>query len=148
MRAGWSSSLLLMLACSGTEPSERVVGVIITGPVASDVIVAPDTVEADTRFVAVINTFCSSSCTNPDGVDLNLTSASATITPYDRVPNDQSSTGCTRDMAPRPHPVDLQFATTGTKTIVVQGRLASGVVPGQATATVSKSLVVIPRRTR
>lgn len=48
---------------------EPVVGVILTG---ENVIDAPDTVRACEPFDAAINTFGSSSCTRPDGVDVRL----------------------------------------------------------------------------
>jgi hypothetical protein len=139
-----AAALSATLACGGTEPSDqRVVGVILAGSGMASVINAPDTVRARERFGAVINTFGSSSCTTPDGVDLQQAASEVVVTPYDRVPAD-SAASCTRDMAPRPHPVQIRFTDPGLGRIVVRGRLINGTVPGPSLVSVTKTVVVLP----
>jgi hypothetical protein len=137
------TALSATLACGATEPSDqRVVGVILAGIGMAGVIDAPDTVRARAPFQSVINTFGSSSCTTPDGVDLSQTPSEVIVTPYDRVPVGPAS--CTKDMAPRPHPVQVRFTDPGLGRIVVQGRLVSGTVPGSGPVSVIKTIVVLP----
>jgi hypothetical protein len=138
------AALSATLACGATEPSDqRVVGVILAGSGMASVINAPDTVRARERFVAVINTFGSSSCTTPDGVDLQQAASEVVVIPYDRVPAD-SAASCTRDMAPRAHPVQVRFTDPGLGRIVVHGRLINGTVPGPSLVSVTKTVVVLP----
>jgi hypothetical protein len=138
------AALSATLACGATGPSDqRVVGVILTGSGMASVINAPDTVRARERFGAVINTFGSSTCTTPDGVDLHQTATEVVVTPYDRVPSDPGAS-CTRDMAPRPHQVQIRFNDPGLGRIIVQGRLSDGTVPGPSLVSVTKTVVVLP----
>ena len=117
----------------------RSIGVIQPGfPVK--VILAPDTVAVNARFDATVNSFGSSSCTIPAGVDLILTENSAVITPYDRGPGGQGL--CTGDIAPRPHPVELQFTVAGVATIEVIGYRFTG--QGAVLTSVEHSIVVQP----
>ena len=58
-------------ACGVLEAdSRRIVG-LIADP-APTTIQAPDTVRLGERFTATVNTFGSSSCTTPDGVELKM----------------------------------------------------------------------------
>ncbi|HZL85431.1 MAG TPA: hypothetical protein VFD07_08655 [Candidatus Krumholzibacteria bacterium] len=104
------------------------------------VILAPDTVAVNARFDATVNSFGSSTCTIPAGVDLILTENSAVITPYDRGPGGQAI--CTGDVAPRPHPVELQFTVAGVATIEVIGYRFTG--QGAVLTSVEHSIVVQP----
>jgi hypothetical protein len=143
MRLALSVAILnTTLGCSAAEPSDhRIVGVILVGNGAASVIQAPDTVRVHESFGVVINTFGSSSCTTPDGVDLRLAPTDVVITPYDRVPTDPA-VSCTRDMAPRPHPVQARFSEPGLGRIIVQGRVTSDIEPGQGPVSVTKTVVV------
>ncbi len=129
-------------ACSTGLDTERVVGVIDADPSIST-IVAPDTVQAGISFAATVNTFGSSSCTTPDGVDLTLGPTAARIVPYDRVVSDEDF-GCTPDISPHPHPVDLMFAVPGEVSIVVEGRVFTPTSNGPIPGAVTKAVVVLP----
>jgi hypothetical protein len=103
--------------------SERRVGAIhVNQDPFLPVIVAPDTVRQAVSFAVVVNTFGSSSCTKPDGVDLVATAAMARIVPYDRV---QTQGACTADYASRPHQVTLAFASLGAATVRAVGRVGT-----------------------
>jgi hypothetical protein len=130
-----------MIGCSDSSgpTTERSIGVIQPGfPV--EVILAPDTVAVSSRFGATVNTFGSSTCTIPDGIELILTENSAFVTPYDRRPTGQAI--CTGDIAPRPHPVELQFTLAGVATIVVIGYRLTDY--GAVLTSVERSIVVRP----
>jgi hypothetical protein len=129
------------VACStATEPTRRVVGLIYVGESAPPTIIAPDTVRVGEVFSAIVNSFGSSSCTIPDGVDLTLGSSEAIIRPYDRVPN--VKTICTLDLSPRPHPVELSFSLEGVANIVAVGEVIDDAAQLRVPGTVSKQIVV------
>lgn len=140
------TGLLVGLAgCSAfTGPdTRRVVGLIGEGGSDLRAIVAPDTVQVDVSFTATVNSFGSSTCTTPDGVDLTLTPAEARVTPYDRVPADRQVV-CTADISLRPHPVELRFTRPGLATIVVQGQVIDPSSGRRISGTVTKQLLVLP----
>jgi PPE-repeat protein len=136
--------LVVFAGCSIiTGPdTRRVIGTIDASGTGIPTIVAPDTVQAGSSFTATIHSFGSSSCTTPDGVALTLLPSEARVTPYDLVPAD-GPIACTADFAPRPHPVELRFTSTGPATIVALGQVfhqnGQGLTPG----TVTKQLVVV-----
>jgi len=130
-------------ACSTEPDTERVVGIIDADPSGST-IVAPDTVQAGVRFAATVNTFGSSNCTAPDGVDLTLEAAAALVIPYDRVLVNPDDGACTADMAPHPHPVELLFTAPGEASIVVEGRVFTPTSNVTIPGTVTKAVVVLP----
>ena len=129
-------------ACSTEPDTERRIG-LIDADLEIPTIVAPDTVQVGVRFAAMVNTFGSSSCTTPDGVDLTLESTAARIVPYDRVVTDDEF-GCTPDMSPMPHPVELLFAAPGEATIVAQGRVFTPTANRPVPGSVTKAVVVLP----
>ncbi len=145
MRTVAALSLTLLAAGCGsgtTEPAgPRQVGVIAPTDDLTPVIQAPDTVPAALAFEVVVNTFGSSGCVQPDGVALAPGPAHATVIPYDLV----ASEACTRDFAPRPHPVTLVFTQPGSARIVVHGVRADGAVPGREPATASRDVYVLGR---
>jgi hypothetical protein len=134
---------VMTTACSTEPDTERVVGIIDADP-SIPTIVAPDTVQAGVRFAATVNTFGSSSCTTPDGVDLTLEAATAHVTPYDRVLVNPDDGACSADMAPQPHPVDLLFTAPGEASIVVEGRVFTPTSNVTIPGTVTKAVVVLP----
>jgi hypothetical protein len=139
--------LAVTLSCSSSDPGDsRMIGVVVPGLENIPVIVSPDTVEAGVRFGAVINTFGSSGCTLPSGVAMRLQRSSVTITPFDQVASE--TTACTRDYAPRPHPVTLTFTAAGPAQIIVRGVRTDGTVPGRMPETVTKDLWVLPEASR
>jgi len=87
----------------------------------TDVITAPDTVDAGTSFTAVVLTFGSSSCTRPAGARVDLSSLRANVVPLDSVLRGKNVI-CTTDLAAFHHPVSLRFAIPGQGTIAVTGR--------------------------
>lgn len=119
-------AVVLLGSCSVFEDrgTERVVGQILTdssmGPFLRT-IVAPDTVGPDSTLTITVNSFGSSSCTQPDGVDSTAFPAGMRIVPYDRVPT--GAVACTADFASRPHPVTLTFPATGALVIRAVGRV-------------------------
>jgi hypothetical protein len=84
-------------------------------------IIAPDTVGPESTLTITINSFGSSSCTQPDGIDSAATSAGVRIVPYDRVPT--GAVACTADFASRPHPVQLTVPPSGALVIRAVGRV-------------------------
>jgi hypothetical protein len=139
-----TGALVGLADCSAfTGPdTRRIVGTIDPSGTGNTVL-APDTVQAGSSFIAIIHTFGSSSCTTPDGVALKLGSSEARITPYDLVPADKG-TVCTADLAPQPHPVELRFSHVGPATIVVLAAVIDQGSGGQSRGVVTKQLVVIP----
>ena len=117
---------VLVGGCSIFEDggTHRVVGQILVdstmGPFLRT-IVAPDSVGPDSTLTITINSFGSSSCTQPDGVDSTSTPAGVRIVPYDRVPT--GAVACTADFASRPHPVTLTVPSTGALVIRAVGRV-------------------------
>lgn len=147
MRSIALAVLALTAACGGSEPSEpaheqnlggtpeRRVGVIAGAGEGAVVIDAPETVPAGVPFTVVVNSFGSSSCVQPDGVESATGAAAATITPYDLV---SEGVPCTKDHAARPHPVTLTFTEPGPARIT-----ARGMAPGGGWTTVSREVQVL-----
>jgi len=123
------AAVVLIAGCSLLEDNgtERVIGEILTdstmGPFLKTII-APDSVNADSNLTITINSFGSSSCTTPDGVEMTATFTMVRVIPYDRVPT--GARGCTADFATRPHPVDIQFPSSGVLIIRAVGRVGPG----------------------
>ena len=123
------AAVALIGGCSLLEDnsSERVIGEILTdstmGPFLKTII-APDSVNPDSNLTITINSFGSSSCTTPDGVDMTATFTMVRVVPYDRVSS--GARGCTADFASRPHPVDIQFPSSGVLIIRAVGRSGTG----------------------
>jgi hypothetical protein len=113
-----AAAFLAVTACSNPfgPQSERVIGQISSD--YGSVIESPDTVSVATSFMVTVNSFGSSSCTEPDGVDLMSSRLLAIVTPYDIV---QTNTMCTMDEAPQPHVVRLQFNRVGEAIILARG---------------------------
>ena len=120
------AALVLIAGCSLLEDntSERVIGEILTdstmGPFLKTII-APDSVNPDSTLTITINSFGSSSCTTPDGVDTIVTFTMVRVIPWDRVSS--GARGCTADFASRPHPVNVQFPASGVLIIRAVGRV-------------------------
>jgi hypothetical protein len=134
--------MLGLIGCSSVSEPEytRSIGVIQSESEMVDVIETPDTVDVGMPFQATINTFGSSSCTIPDGLDLTLTDNLAVITPYDRSPG--RDVPCTADYAPRPHPIELRFTVPGQAAIQVIGyRFGDG---QRVLTSISRSVAVRP----
>lgn len=121
-------AVALLAGCSTDPSSERVVGQILVdstmGPYVLKTIMAPDTVDPETSLTITINTFGSSSCTQPDGVDLATAGTLVRIVPYDLLSSGRF-TGCTADFASRAHPVALDFPSSGSLTIRAVGRVGN-----------------------
>src|SRR5262245_10589737 len=107
--------VLVLVACSDpARPPEgdtgRYIGVIQYSSQPQGVVLAPESVQVGVLFEVIVNSFGSSTCTLPDGVEMSQDGNVATITPYDR---STEETPCSGDMAPRPHAVMLQFNALG-----------------------------------
>jgi len=112
----------LGVACTGvTEPEwVRVPGLVLSGPPPLSSLIAPDTVVAGEPFQITVTTFGSSTCTQPDGYDLLLTSSRADIVPFDRTA--VGAIVCTDDLHSFPRTLLLTFTTVGQAEIQVEGR--------------------------
>ena len=133
-------------SCFASTDSDtgRVVGIISTGE-RVPTIEAPDTVRAGAAFGAVVNTFGSSTCTMPDGVELTLGPAEARVVPYDlETTNPGEGFACTADLAPRPHPVELRFTEVGLARIVAAGTVVGEETRERKPGEVMKAVVVVP----
>jgi hypothetical protein len=129
--------LALAAACSGlADPgSRRVPGLIDTGGGDDRALAVPDTVAAGAPFT--VTTFGSSSCTRPDGAELEVRGLVAEVVPYDR-----DATGaqvCTDDLRAYPRAVTVRFAGPGQAVVRVRGRDLRG-----RPAVVEASVVVRP----
>lgn len=102
--------------------TEQVVGSIPNDTPASEVIQAPATAAVNQPITLTINTYGSSSCTTPDGAQVEVDGLTATITPLDRVPRPNSNVACTADLAARPRTVTVTFAEPGEALIRVIGQ--------------------------
>lgn len=83
-------------------------------------LVAPVTVLQGTPFQVTASTFGSSSCTSPDGYQLDAGTTRVEIRLYDRSAPPQSI--CTADLGRFPRDILLQFDQVGTVQVVVIGR--------------------------
>ncbi|MEW5931336.1 MAG: hypothetical protein AB1941_28045 [Gemmatimonadota bacterium] len=116
-------ALLALAACGGglSDPgSRRVPGVIDTGGGGDRALAVPDTVAAGAPFTVAVTTFGSSSCTRPDGAELEVRGLVAEVVPYDR--EAAGARVCTDDLAPFPRDVTVRFASPGRATVRVRGR--------------------------
>ena len=133
-------AIALLAGCSTDPSSERVVGQILVdstmGPFLKTII-APDTVDPDTSLTITINTFGSSSCIQPDGVDLTTGATLVRVVPYDLMSSGRFA-GCTADFASRPHPVELAFPSSGALVIRAVGRV------GNATDSIEHTVHIKP----
>ena len=138
-------AVALATSCFASTDSEtgRVVGIIDTGS-RVPTIEAPDTVRAGIPFGAVGNTFGSSTCTMPDGVNVTLGPAEARVVPYDQVSTGGDDFACTADLAPRPHPVRLHFTQAGAARIVAAGTVIDEETGERGSGEVTKAVVVMP----
>jgi hypothetical protein len=120
--------LLLLAACGGGtvfEPgSRRVVGVIDVGGAGREALAAPDTVAAGAPFAVTVTTFGSSSCTRPDGAELEVRGLVAELVPYDREAT--GTRACTDDLRPFPRTVTVRFSAPGQATVRALGRGLGG----------------------
>lgn len=116
-------SVYLLSACGLPKvlTTEQVVGTIPNDAPEAEVIDAPDTATVNQPITLTINTYGSSSCTTPDGAQVEVNGLTATIKPLDRVPRPNSNVACTSDLAARPHSVEVAFAEPGEALIRVIG---------------------------
>lgn len=114
-------SVYLLSACGLPKvlTTEQVVGTIPNDAPEAEVIDAPDTATVNQPITLTINTYGSSSCTTPDGAQVEVNGLTATIKPLDRVPRPNSNVACTSDLAARPRPVEVTFAEPGEALIRV-----------------------------
>jgi hypothetical protein len=116
-----------LAGCTVTDrlTSRRVVGSIPSErPPLMDVIRAPAQVAVDQAFPITVITYGSSSCTTPDGADVQVAGRVAVITPYDRIPG--GNVACTADLAQHPRDVRITFSEAGPATIRVIGAIVDG----------------------
>ncbi|MBA4158917.1 MAG: hypothetical protein H0X65_15775 [Gemmatimonadetes bacterium] len=117
----------------------REIGWIIPGPEVGAVLEFPDTVRRSVPNAGIVTTRGSSSCTRPAGAGVTGDGLEVRITPYDPVA--PPGTGCTRDVAAFPRPVELRFMVAGDALIRVVGRGSFG---SDETVEVVRRVVVLP----
>ena len=113
---------LLLAGCSPvTGPGwTRVIGIVDVQISVRRALELPDTVVAGQAFTATVTTYGSSSCTRPDGAEVEVRGRIATITPYDRVAPPGST--CTGDLHAFPREVRLRFDGAGEAAVRVRSR--------------------------
>jgi hypothetical protein len=152
--------LVVGAACdSATAPasSDHVVGILewhagsggsalagIAEP-AETRVVAPDTVDAGTPFDISVRTIGRSGCWSQAGAESAVTGMLATVTPYDRVTTsiDGEPAFCTGALVDLERTVSIAFASPGTATLRVNGRIVmDGELDGTQPVTVEKQIFV------
>jgi hypothetical protein len=155
-----TTTLFLGAACdtaTGPATSTRIIGILEWQPATSGAsllgiadpahtrISAPDTVDAGTPFNVGITTIGLSGCWNEDGAQSAVSGLLATVTPHDRVTTDIDGAPafCTAALVELDRTVSLVFASAGTATLRVNGRVVvDGQVDNAQPLTVEKQIVV------
>lgn len=130
---------------SGAAAATSLEPVEVVEPCCSDspVLEAPDTVAAGVAFAATVRTYGNDGCWRSAGYRESESEMTIEITPYDEYGGEGRL--CTMAIVRLPRTVRLTFATVGTGTLVVRGRvgtLGGGTVSGDSMTTVSKTVVV------
>jgi hypothetical protein len=118
------ASLCTVLGVACAEPSTRPgpglsFGNITPQGAANPVIVVPADIRVGMSIPITVNTFGSSSCVRPAGMDIQYRSGAVTLTPWDE-PQTQYEV-CTADVAPRPHDARPTFVKNGAVILKVRG---------------------------
>ena len=80
---------------------------------------------AGQAFQLTLNTYGADGCWTFGRTELDTSASPLVITPYNRYAGGPN-VGCTLALARIPHTLTLTFATSGTKTVIIQGREFSG----------------------
>ena len=129
----WLPVLSLLLASCSSDSVE--VGIIHFYGESEDVIDAPETVDVGERFSVTVNTY-GGGCTSAEWMAVDTDDDSVELIPYDR----EESGACTAVLFRLPHTAEIEFSSSGTKTVVVRGRQVSG--EHEAPFVVRRDLVV------
>jgi hypothetical protein len=105
-----------------TSPVEstREFGVIRYPFLSSLPIFVTETPRVGVPVTVIVNTYGSSSCIRPDGMDVVYSGREVQLTPWDRI---SRAGACTDDLAAHPHHATLTFAEPGPATITARGYL-------------------------
>lgn len=123
MRTIAAVSIIALAAagCDILEPGwSRRLGLVVEDLPHFSSLIAPDAVTRGTPFQITASTFGSSSCTQPDGYEVDALPSAAEVRLYDRLA--PSGTACTADFGSFPRTLTLQFDQAGTAEIRVIGR--------------------------
>jgi hypothetical protein len=77
---------------------------------------------AHTNVLFVVYSFGSSSCTEPDGVEVRRGADLIEVAPFDLVGPPPGTNACTDDLAAHAHDVTLETGAPGTLTLTARGR--------------------------
>lgn len=123
----WMIPVAIVSACSllADPQGRRVVGIVGGSPPdgSSQVITAPDTIQAGIPFTATITTFAPYNCWRAAGADIDLRGNLAVVIPYDFDPRSDDF-HCPDMEGVVPRPVEIRFAEPGEATLRVRGREA------------------------
>ena len=116
------TSIVLGVACA--EPSTGPglglsFGNITPQGAANPVVVVPADVRVGMSIPITVNTFGSSSCVRPAGMDVQYQFGAVIVTPWDELQTQYEV--CTADVAPHPHDARLMFVKTGPVVVKVRG---------------------------
>jgi hypothetical protein len=121
------------------------VGASTWDPFTHTTISAPDTVQVNVPFTAVITTIGFSGCWREDGARVDRGARLATVTPYDFVVRDENGgpTFCTAVLVSLPRDVQITFSQAGTATLRVRGRVVTnGELSSDEETVVEKTILV------
>jgi hypothetical protein len=118
--ARWMIVVGLLLAGCGSG-SEVDVGIVSYYGESSGVIEAPAAVDAGERFTVTVNTY-GGGCTSAEWMAVDSDAESVELIPYDR----EDGGACTLQLVRPSHTAEIEFSTSGVKTLVVRGRQVSG----------------------
>jgi hypothetical protein len=105
---------------SATGPdADHSYGYLGTSLTSAPVAITPAVIRVGGPVTFVVNTFGSSSCVTPNGMELQRGATTVLFTPWDRVAS--AGTACTKDLAARPHEARLTFDRKGPVTVTVRG---------------------------
>jgi hypothetical protein len=116
----WLAVLSLALAACGSG-SEVEVGIVHFYGESEGVIEAPDAVDVGERFTVTVNTY-GSGCTSAEWMAVESDEGSVELIPYDR----EESGACSLVLSRLPHTAEIEFSSSGAKSVVVRGRQVSG----------------------
>ena len=116
-----AGGLVALIGCADATSGPgagRTLG-LITPPSTTDrVLVAPAEVQRGVPFSVTVNTFGSSTCVQPAGMDVQYRTHAVVLTPLDMSVHYEV---CSADIAPRPHEARLTFAEAGSNVLTVRG---------------------------
>ena len=115
----WLAVLSLLLAACGSASVE--VGIVHFYGESEGVIEAPEAVDAGEGFTVTVNTY-GGGCTSAEWMSVDSDDQTVELVPYDR----EESGDCSAVLLRLPHTAEIEFSSSGAKTLIVRGRQVSG----------------------